>query len=194
MSPECRETLLADLLASLRALSGACSEHTLLKYLRAQHCAALPDGPLANPLVLFRSHWLLFHGLYELRDRLLARGEGLLRVDPLDIRLLPYTAGQQGLAAHDPLREVYRDLTPLQTTGAADVLALMGSFQARLRAARHYHQALQVLDLQAPADLAVVRQQYRRLAMRHHPDRGGDASHFATLREARETLERYFGA
>ena len=194
MSPEAREVLLDALWDRLRACPAGYSEHKLLKILRETGCPALPAGPLADPLVLFRSHWCLFHGLYELRDRLLQQGEALLRVDPLLIRLEAYAPGEAGLQAFDPLREVYRDLRPLETATAAGVMALIGQFHTRLRAARHYHRALAALDLSPPADLAGVRRQYRRLAMQHHPDRGGDAARFTALGEARDILERYFGS
>lgn len=194
MSPEAREALLSALLVELQTCADGCSEHQLLKRLRTRQELPLPEGPLADPLVLFQSHWLVFHGLYELRDRLLSRGEALLHIDPLGIQLLPYDPGEIALAVHDPVREVYRDLSPLETTGAADVLALIGGFQARLQSARDYQQALTVLGLEAPVDLAAVRRQYRRLAMAYHPDRGGDARRFTALRAARETLERYLGA
>lgn len=191
MNPELREALLARLLTRLR--ERRYTEHELLKALRGEHCPGLPAGPLSDPLVLFRSHWSLFHCLYELRDRLLVQGEALLRVEPLDICLNPYQPGEAGLQPYDPVREVYRDLEPLRSTSRGDVLALIGSFQARLRAAPRVNWALAALDLSPPADLDSIRTQYRRLAMRHHPDRGGDAARFAVLREARDLLEQYLG-
>jgi len=192
MTPEAREQLLEAVLGRLRERPDGYTEHELLKSLRAGRCAGLPTGPLADPLVLFRSHWSLFHALYALRERLLARGEAWLRVDPLAIRLAPYAPGEAALTEHDPVREVYRDLGPLHTTSTMDVMALIGGFHARLRAARHYHRALADLELAPPADLATMRRQYRRLAMRYHPDRGGDPARFAVLQEARDILERYF--
>jgi curved DNA-binding protein CbpA len=40
------------------------------------------------------------------------------------------------------------------------------------------------LELTEPFDAASVRTQYRRLAMRHHPDRGGDAERLQAINRA----------
>jgi len=45
-----------------------------------------------------------------------------------------------------------------------------------------------ILGLQDGADDEAIRQAYKRLAMKHHPDRGGDAAHFQEIQEAYSTL------
>ena len=45
-----------------------------------------------------------------------------------------------------------------------------------------------ILGLQAGANDDDVRQAYKRLAMQHHPDRGGDAAKFQEIQEAYSTL------
>lgn len=49
-------------------------------------------------------------------------------------------------------------------------------------------QPWQVLGVQMSATRAEIEQAYRRLAMQHHPDRGGDASEMARINAAREAL------
>ncbi len=50
--------------------------------------------------------------------------------------------------------------------------------------------ARRLLGLGADADRTQVDAAFRSLARRHHPDRGGDPSHFRLLLEARATLTR----
>ena len=49
-------------------------------------------------------------------------------------------------------------------------------------------QPWQVLGVQMSATRAEIEQAYRRLAMQHHPDRGGDASEMARINAAREAM------
>lgn len=45
-----------------------------------------------------------------------------------------------------------------------------------------------ILGIDATASEDQIRQAYKRLAMQHHPDRGGDAAHFQEIQEAYSTL------
>ena len=49
-------------------------------------------------------------------------------------------------------------------------------------------QPWQVLGVQMGASRAEIEQAYRRLAMQHHPDRGGDEGQMARLNAARDTM------
>lgn len=49
-------------------------------------------------------------------------------------------------------------------------------------------QPWQVLGVQMSATRAEIEQAYRRLAMQHHPDRGGDAGAMARINAAREAM------
>ena len=162
-------------------------EHTLLGALRAAG-APLPEGSLSDSLVLFQCHFLLFHALYRLRDRLRADAEAELEFGPLRIALRPYAAGDTGLADADPLRAYYLDLENLVGTSAKDVEDLLGGFWRRYQAFDGRGEALSVLGLEADADWPAVRARYKRLAMRHHPDRGGDGETLQAIHAAMATL------
>lgn len=54
-----------------------------------------------------------------------------------------------------------------------------------------YMEACEFLGVQIDTSLAECKVIYRRLAQRHHPDRGGDAEMFKTLTEAYRIFERY---
>lgn len=49
-------------------------------------------------------------------------------------------------------------------------------------------QPWQVLGVQMSANRAEIEQAYRRLAMQHHPDRGGDADEMARINSARDAM------
>lgn len=181
------DTLAPAVLDLLRAAPEGMSEHVLLKALQARLPGALP-AELLDPLQLFRAHFLLFHVLYRLRDALRAQGRAELVIDPLGIRLLPYAPGREALAADDALRAYYLDPGHLQTTTGEEVAVLLARFHARLKGGASRARALAELGLADPVSDAQIKRRYRRLAQRHHPDRGGDAQRLQAINAALRIL------
>lgn len=179
----------AQLLELLHAAPEGLSEYQLL--LRLSRTERLPS----DTLELFRAHFLLFHTLYRLRDQLHAEHLALLQISPLCIRLLPYQAGESALSENDPLREYYLNLDHLRDTGAEDVQKLLEVFWIRLLGGEEKQSALAVLELDTHTgelDLSIIRQRYRQLVSRHHPDRGGSTQRLQSINHAMETLQRYY--
>lgn len=186
--------LRARLLAILTDHGQGISEHALLKQLRSELPGLFPEGMFKDNLALYRAHFLLFHVLHRLRAELLAERRGLLEIDALCIRLRAFRLSEQRLPdAHDPLADYYLDLGRMEDTDADDVEELLGSFWARYYADSQRHQALAVLDLADPVDFDRIKARYRQLAMRHHPDRGGDAGRFQQLQQAMAVLRKCEG-
>ncbi len=183
-----------QLLPLLHAAPDGISEYQLLQQLRARHCSHLPNLPLSEPLVLFRSHFLLFNALYRLRDRLWQDAAGHLQIDPLCIRLLPYHAGSSSLSEPDPLRAYYLDLQQLRDTDEAEVARLLSSFWTRMQGGDEKRAALELFELDddCPLDLPRIRQRYRQLVALHHPDRGGSTERLQSINLAMEILQRYY--
>lgn len=187
--------LLAAVLDVIRAHPDGLTEHALIDALRRQRIEPFADACLREPLSLFRSHFLLFHCLYRLRDACAEQGEWL-RIDCLDVGLESATRGAEGPescevaspACHDPLRAYYLDLDRLNVTDAAAVEALLGSFWRCLRHGERRQQALAMLGLSDPVDDATIQARYRSLVQQNHPDRGGNAEHVQRLNEARWIL------
>jgi DnaJ-domain-containing protein 1 len=166
------------------------SEYALLQRLRTDPRVEFASARLDDTQDLFRTHFLLFHHLYRLRDRLRDERAGDLEIHALSIRLrstVPATA--QTLAQPDPLGSYYLDLDNLEGTTRAELDELLGRFWARLSRYDRRGEALAVLDLPAEADLATIRLQYRRLAMQHHPDRGGDQVRLQAIHAAMAILD-----
>ncbi len=173
---------------------GGISEYQLLKRLRDDEYALLPRLELDDHLGLFQTHFLLFHTLYRLRDRLYAEQHSVLHISALLIELSDYQAGEAALCEADPLRDYYLDLANLETTGEADVVALLTNFWRRLQLGEpdRIAAALEVLELEAAEDFEQIKRQYKRLVMSHHPDRGGEGAKMHALNEALEVLRLHY--
>ena len=193
MQPPDRRLFQEILLDILRLHPEGLSEYALLQRLRQDSRMSFESERLDSSEDLFRVHFLLFHHLYVLRDELHATQKGELEIQPLNIRWrLPVAEAsidtEGALARPDPLADYYRDLTHLATTTGADVDRLLGQFWTRFGRYDRRAEALSVLELDAEADAASIQRQYRRLAMRHHPDRGGDPTRLQAINAAMAIL------
>ncbi len=170
------------------------SEYSLLKRLRDDEYALFPRLELDDHLGLFQSHFLLFHSLYRLRDRLHAERSAHLRISALLIEMCDYQSGEASLAEIDPLRDYYLDLGNLDNTGEADVVEMLADFWRRIQQGEpgQVAAALAILEMEEAENFNQVKEQYRRLVMRHHPDRGGEAVKMHALNEALEVLRLHF--
>lgn len=186
---------LADqVLQLLQAAPDGLAEYALIQQLKTRHSGHLPNLPLTDKLVLFRTHFLLFNALYRLRDRLWQAQTHLLEISPLCIRLLPYQPGSSALSERDELRDYYLDMSQLQSTDEHDVERLLTSFWTRMQGGEEKLAALQLFELNndAPLDLARIKQRYRQLVSLHHPDRGGSTQRLQSINKAMEILSRYY--
>lgn len=200
-------------------MSGKSTQHTtnevlqdkfhnhVLEILRA-HPLGLSEYDLLNILVeggesdfdrkarqsehaLFCQHFLLFHALYRLRDRLHEKQQACLEISALRICLSDWQSSEQTLPAEaDPLREFYLDITQLEKISADDVQQMLGHFWLSFHNNECRCEALTVLELDDPVSDADIKQQYRRLAMQHHPDRGGDDATLQKINAAMSILTR----
>lgn len=186
--------LTEQLLELLQACSQGCSEYELIQQLKARHSRHIPDLPLTDRLVLFRTHFVLFNALYRLRDQLWAEQRGHLQISALCTCLLPYQAGCAGLSEHDPLRDYYLDVQHLRETSASDVDKLLASFWTRLQGGDEKHAALELFELheEQHLDLHTIKYRYRQLVSLHHPDRGGSTGRLQSINQAMEILQRYY--
>ena len=171
------------------------SEHELIKAVQAADHLLFNDIELWDSLSLFQTHFVLFHVLYTLRQELWQQRSYTLEISPLKIVLLSWdesakTDAGSEMTEHDPLQDYYLDLNNLVQTSAQDVTDMLASFWMKLAANEQRNEALKVLGLEDPVDFAAIKKQYRRLAMQHHPDRGGDDARLQTLNTALDILQR----
>ena len=184
-----------QVLVLLQAAPAGLSEYDLIQQLKSGHSTHIPNLPLLDKLVLFRTHFLVFNALYQLREQLWGDQAGFVQISPLRVQLLPYQAGSAALVEHDPLRDYYLDLSNLRDTDEEDVEQLLVSFWKRMQGGAEKQAALELFELDAnrqPLDLKAIKHRYRQLVSQHHPDRGGSTSRLQTINKAMEILERYY--
>ncbi len=186
--------LAEQVLQLLQAAPDGIAEYTLIQQLKDRHSGHVPNLPLADKLVLFRTHFLLFNALYRLRDRLWQEQTHLLEISPLCIRLLPYQPGNAALSERDELRDYYLDMSQLRDTDERDVERLLTSFWTRMQGGEEKQAALELFELanERTLDLPRIKLRYRQMVSAHHPDRGGSTERLQSINLAMEILERYY--
>jgi hypothetical protein len=140
---------------------------------------------------LFTVHFIIFHNLYRLRQELSETRTGHLQISPLNICIIPYTEndGRQ-LADPDPLCDYYLDVANLHDTTQQDVDDLLKSFWQYFMNSGDKQSAMDILEIDEPFDNHSLTQQYRKMVMRHHPDRGGDKTKLQEINNALQVLKR----
>lgn len=178
--------------ACLRAILSegeAKNEYELLKILQQdERLGPLLSTAAGDSLALYRAHFFLFHALYQLADELAQSQLALLEISPLVIRWCDYRAGQQHLTQPDAVREYYLDWQNYDKTDAQDVDELLASFWIGMHRMENRDDALTALGLSDPVDDETIRKAYQRLAMQHHPDRGGDDKKIQAINAAVKLL------
>lgn len=185
--PESDAFLMERLHRLLRAHPDGLSEYALILALKGD--PLIRQEALSDPLTLFQTHFLLFHHLYRLGERL--RGEARLEIHCLKIVLRPRQSENGALPeAADPLRDYYLNLGNLDI-GRKDVEALLAAFWERFVGQDELTAALRTLGLEEGTDYPAAKRRYRELAMRHHPDRGGDTDALQAINAAMAVVARF---
>ncbi|MEH6501372.1 MAG: DNA-J related domain-containing protein [Pseudoalteromonas distincta] len=184
------------LLAELQANPQGIDEFSLIRRLAVlfpDSLFAAPDA-LRQPLKLFQLHFLLFHLLYRLADRIADEGR-YLEMHTLRIVLMERPAGQPALVKPDLLRAYYLDWSQWANTHAEDVQQLLaGVHQGPLSVPDdQLADALALFDLKVPASPGEIKKRYRTLVQRHHPDKGGEPGKIQAVNQALLILQRYYG-
>lgn len=189
-----RNPLVASILALLKAHPDGISEFDILKTLKQQHPTFNELADDAN-LQLFRQHFLIMNALYQLQGRLWQEDNLLLEISSLNIRLRSKGAipapQQQGLenSANVKLAAYYLDWQEYQKTDEAEVSRLLASFYLGNDYQTGRQEALKTLAIEHDNPSKIeIKQHYRKLVQKHHPDVGGDTETFIALRQAYEQL------
>jgi hypothetical protein len=165
------------------------SEYQLIECLKQQNPENY-EWMKGDNLDIFRGHFILFHVLYKLRLFLWEQELHHLEIHTLKIKLMKWEQLGQGMVVVDPLQDYYLDLSQLEQTNAEDVEKMLDYFWVQFVHLDGREDALAVLELQDPVDDVSIKLQYRRLAMLHHPDRGGDQKKLQAINRAMDQLLR----
>ena len=166
------------------------AEHELLEVLQGEAIPLFVENDRHDSLEMFQRHFLLFHLLYGLRDKLREERCGDISIHCLKIVLLPPTWEADGSLPelHDPLRDYYLDLGQLEDVERSDVEAMLNHFWQLFARYDRRDEALAVFGLDKDADYDMVKRRYRQLVCEHHPDRGGDPERFRQVKDAADKL------
>lgn len=167
-------------------LSGL-QEYELLQQLRTEGLINADQNRSVN-LDLYHQHFILFNNLYCMRDVLLNQELANVQISPMNIQLLPFSVGEQEVGKFDTLREYYLDLNNLKQSSEESVNELLNNFWELFLRNDKRSDALAVLGLEDPVDNQEITFAYRRLVMRMHPDRGGDAEEIQRINQAYSEL------
>ena len=201
-------TLLEDSLLLLKpTLTLGISEFDLIALLKRPPYSLFDEDALRDPLMLFQTHFLVFHALYKLQIKWRESGEGrldihttkiLLRGDIQPQNIPPQnkdaTQAQTHLAGLDPLASYYLNLDNLKGTSEADVAALLDDFWRKMAGqklgvpnTKDRDKACDVLklDKQDILTLNSLKAHYRKALLKVHPDRGGN------VEEAQQVIQAY---
>jgi hypothetical protein len=196
------QTLLKDSLESFQTqfIQGT-SEYELIKALQEPPYALFNKGALSDSLVMFQTHFVLFHCLYQLRNTWRAERVGELEIGPTLIKLHESVPREPALETADPLADYYLNWDNLKDTDAAGVEALLESFwqkmggisSVELATQDEIQHAITLLELPSVDNLTVaqLKQHYRKQQHAAHPDKGGSIEQSQLVLQAYTLLRKY---
>ena len=189
-----RNPLIAAILTLLKKNLSGISEFEILKTLREQFPAFNQLAKDEN-LQLFRQHFLIMNALYQLQANLWQDEKLALSIHTLQIKLLPSVPVAQAdtrTLTNDvdtKLAAYYLDWNEYEKTDESEVSRLINSFYQRMHLDGDIQSALNTLEITSlTPSKTEIKQQYRKLVQKHHPDAGGNPETFIEIRQAYEQL------
>ena len=206
--------LLVDTLSTQKPLfQRGVSEYELIEILKKAPYRFFDDASLREPLMLFKTHFIVFHALYQLKRRWIEQGEGVLDIHTLNIKLNQESAHSDKNSTHgdnykdkesqdkvgaiteaDALAEYYLDWGNFEKADRKSVDALLNAFWHRMASGNaHTVEQEDIADAHAllglPQDehvsLSVLKRVYKKALQLVHPDKGG------TQQEAQDVIHAY---
>ena len=204
--------LLVDILSThKRQFINGISEYALIEILKKPPYQVFDEDALRDPLMLFKTHFILFHALYQLRQCWIEQNEGVLDIHALGIKLNLFSescltqsndeASVTALDNPDPLAEYYLDWGNFEEADRDTVDTLLNAFwQKMLRADSGSHgqdeikKAHDVLGLSQnePVTLVSLKRVYKRTLQSAHPDKGGTQQEAQAVIHAYQVLTHFY--
>ncbi|MFT6028801.1 MAG: DnaJ-domain-containing protein 1 [Oleiphilaceae bacterium] len=174
------------------------NEHQIIKHLQNTQTPPFNSFKLSLSKDLFSAHFLCMHALYHLKLQYVQERKYTLLIHSVRIERILFAESQSlkitsphnaFLEIKDPLESYYLDSKHYFKTQEQDINDMLKSFWKRYLAQDQKQAALDALDLPPEADAKMIKDQYKRLAQKHHPDKGGCAEIFNKVREAKSILD-----
>lgn len=166
---------------------GPCNEYDLLNSLQKQGHNYFSDLNFGDTLKLFQAHYLLFHLLYLLQEKLLNEKKAFLKIHCLNISLGSYTEDAANLNKFDYIKGYYSDNEKAERFSQEEVDTMINDFWKKMANFQN-EEALKILDLNQGASNEVIKERFKELALIHHPDRGGNKEDFQRILDAKNEL------
>ncbi|MCU7836579.1 MAG: DnaJ domain-containing protein [gamma proteobacterium symbiont of Taylorina sp.] len=154
----------------------------------------------SQDLQLFRQHFIVMNALYELHHELLPQNI-FLHISALDIsiRQVPigsrYSNNKELISefytneGFNRLSDYYLNWDNFNKTNDKDVEKLLNNFWQNYLIYNEHDDSLACLKLTAPCTWLEIKQKYRELCQKYHPDKGGDKLYFLQIRQAYDNLK-----
>ena len=102
--------LLVDTLSTQKPLfQRGVSEYELIEILKKAPYHFFDDASLREPLMLFKTHFIVFHALYQLKHSWIEQGEGVLDIHTLNIKLNQESAHSDKNSTHSDHNSTHSD-------------------------------------------------------------------------------------
>jgi len=188
-----RQSIIDEVQNILLQADASMSEYELLIALTERSALFAEQQSNDHNLSLFQKNFIVMNALYQLQQKLMVDNL-YVAISALAIRIEKITASHKQALVTQPgeqkLRDYYLDWDNFAETDADDVEKLLSSFWQIYIAQDQRAVAYQDLDLVLDSGWNEVKTQYRRLAILHHPDKGGNENQFKKIRKAYEILQR----
>ena len=196
------QRLLINALVTLRPkFEEGISEYDLINTLKSPPYLVFDEDALRDSLMLFQTHFVLFHCLYQLKDRWQKQKIGQLDIGITRITLHPSLESAANIQTEDPLASYYLNWRNLSSTNEHDVECLLDSFWQKMAGYDHHakisetvlKQACITMEIEGLKDinLSELKQQYRKLQHENHPDKGGEIKVSQLILQAYTQLRRH---
>lgn len=209
---ELQAELLVDILSTKKSLFVAgITEYELINILKKAPFRLFDEDALRDPFMLFKTHFVLFHALYQLKTHWIEQREGFLDIHALSIKLNLFNASDLMQSSADEsttvldkpdlLAEYYLDWGNFEKTDRDTVDTLLDAFWKKMEQddGSGYEQSdieKAHLVLGVPKDSPVTLQQlkriYKRTLQSAHPDKGGTQQEAQSVIQAYQILIRYY--
>ena len=204
--------LLFDILSTQKALfTEGISEYDLIELLKKAPYRFFDEDALRDPLVLFKTHFVLFHVLYKLRHYWRRVDEGELSIHALNIKLVAKqsivekkrdgTVYRAQLEEVDTLADYYLDWSNFENADRNSVDNLLDEFWQRMAGEKitvvqpgEIDEAHQLLGLceEGTMTLALLKRAYKKNLQLVHPDKGGEQEKAQNVIHAYHVLLQYY--
>lgn len=196
------QILLSDTLATFRPkFEKGIGEYELICILKKPPYSVFDKDVLNDSLTMFQAHFILFHCLYRLREKWHDQKIGELDIRVTCVSLHPISESTIDIKTQDPLADYYLEWSNLGGTDKNEVEALLHSFWQKMGgnelntsiSTSELERVCTVMKISSLQSLTLLelKQRYRRLQRKNHPDRGGRIEASQSILQAYSLLRKY---